>query len=180
MILIFWEGMGGRPLQDLGITRDWPAILISGFWKIESQDLGGFGRIHMTKCFKNFSCRENLKYWYNTLGPLCLWQCFAHISICSMILWRKLAVFATLSSPGFGFNCFSDGNGWRTIGGCHADDYSMPSTATVNIMLRFIITVLIITGFAKISAKFINFGTEAILPSEIELTASIESAIGVG
>lgn len=56
----------------------------------------------------------------------------------------------------------------------------MPSTATVNIMLRFIITVLIITGFAKISAKFINFGTEAILPSEIELTASIESAIGVG
>ena len=40
---------------------------------------------------------------------------------------------------------------------------------------RFIITVLIITGFAKISAKFINSETEAILPTEIELTASMES-----
>ena len=39
---------------------------------------------------------------------------------------------------------------------------------------RFIITVLIITGFAKISAKFINSETEAILPTEIELTASME------
>ena len=48
------------------------------------------------------------------------------------------------------------------------------------LMRRFIITDLIITGFAKISAKFINSETEAILPTEIELTASIESAIGVG
>ena len=39
---------------------------------------------------------------------------------------------------------------------------------------RFIITVLIITGFAKISAKFINSETEAIPPTEIELTASME------
>ena len=44
----------------------------------------------------------------------------------------------------------------------------------------FIITVLIIAGFAKISAKFIKCGTDAILPTEIELTASIGSAIGVG
>ena len=44
----------------------------------------------------------------------------------------------------------------------------------------FIITVLIIAGFAKISAKFINCGTDAILPTEIELTAGIGSAIGVG
>ena len=86
----------------------------------------------MTKCLTTFSCRDDSKYGYNTLGPLCLWQCFVHISICSMILWRKLAVFATLSSPGFRFNCFSDGNGWPPIGGCHADDYSMPSTAPVN------------------------------------------------
>ena len=34
--------------------------------------------------------------------------------------------------------------------------------------LEFIITVLIITGFAKISAKFINFETEAILPTDSE------------
>ena len=55
-----------------------------------------------------------------------------------------------------------------------------PCLQLLLLILRFIITVLIITGFAKISTKFINFGTEAILPSEIELTASIESAIGVG
>ena len=73
MILIYWEGVGDRPLQDLEITWDWHIILISGFWKTESQDLGGFGRIYMTKCFKNFFCRDNLKYGYNTLGPLCLW-----------------------------------------------------------------------------------------------------------
>ena len=57
------------------------------------------------------------------------------------------------------------------IGGCHAADYSLPGTR------RFIITVLIITGFAKISAKFINSETEAIPPTEIELTASMESWI---
>ena len=67
--------------------------------------------------------------------------------------------------------------------GGRLEDVMLMTTPCLQLLLlmpRFIITVLIITGFAKISAKFINFGTEAILPGEIELTASIESGIGVG
>ena len=37
-----------------------------------------------------------------------------------------------------------------------------------NCCCGFIITVLIIAGFAKISAKFINCETEAILPTDSE------------
>ena len=53
------------------------------------------------------------------------------------------------------FQAATDG---RLIGGCHAGDYLQ--------LPRFIIGVLITTGFAKISAIFINSETEAILPTD--------------
>ena len=86
---------------------------------------------------------------------LSLLLCWTYLYVSPQGNWLFLRHLALRDSVLIAFQAATDG---RLIGGCHAGDYLQ--------LPRFIIGVLITTGFAKISAIFINSETEAILPTD--------------
>ena len=86
---------------------------------------------------------------------LSLLLCWTYLYVFLQGNWLFLRHLALRDSVLIAFQAATDG---RLIGGCHAGDYLQ--------LPRFIIGVLITTGFAKISAIFINSETEAILPTD--------------